>query len=340
MKRIFLFSLFAVLLAFGLPVLLYVPKPSNTPEETPPPAESPPVRETVPPSPSPVLDDSILLQVQRAEETAEYTMADYLPLALAGEMPASFQPEALKAQAVALRSYALYYQAKRKSAHPDADVCGDSGCCCAMAELSKLQENWGENFSTYYEKICAAVRDTDGQYLVWEEEPALTVFHASSAGQTESGSVLGVNRPYLVSVDTPETDETVKNLGTTVEVSAEEFRTAILTLAPDADLSGAPESWLGQTSLDTSGRVTAMEIGGARLSGLSLRQLFGLRSTCFTVERTEAGFLFHVRGYGHGLGMSQYGAELMARNGENYASILAHYYPGTELVMALRWDGD
>ena len=338
MKRIFLFTLFALLLIFGLPLLLYVPKEdaAETPAAAETAAPTPNAAPAPTPEPEPVLDGSISVRVQRNGAAEEMTMAEYLPLALAGEMPASFQPEALKAQAVALRSYALYYQSVQKDAHPDADVCGDAGCCAAMAELSGLQESWGENFEEYYAKICAAVRDTDGQYLVWEETPALTVFHASSAGKTEAGSALGVSRAYLVSVETPETEETVKNLLTTVEVSTEEFRSAVCSLAPEAELSGDRGTWLGETSLDTAGRVTAMEIGGVRLSGLALRQLFGLRSTDFSVEMAEDGFVFHVRGYGHGLGMSQYGAELMARDGTDYAAILQHFYPGTDLVMALR----
>lgn len=334
MKRIFLFALFALLLAFGLPLLLYIPR-SEPAAEAPAPEETPD-RPTETPAPEQVTDSRILLTLARDGGTEELTMAEYLPLALAGEMPASFQPEALKAQAVALRSYALYYQEARKTAHPEADICGDAGCCAAMAELSRLKEIWGADFDAYYEKICAAVRDTDGQYLVWEDAPALTVFHASSAGRTEAGSALGVSLAYLVSVDTPETDETVKNLSTTVEVGTEEFCTAIRSLAPEADFSGARETWLGETSLDTAGRVTSMEIGGVRLTGLALRQLFSLRSTDFTVELTEAGAIFRVRGYGHGLGMSQYGAELLAREGQSYAEILQHFYPGTELVVELR----
>ena len=336
MKQILLFSLFAVLLAFVLPLLLYVPEYAAAQPQPAAESAAPEPTPTVLTEPEPVLDGSISLRVRDADGITEMTMAEYLPLALAGEMPASFQPETLKAQAVALRSYALYYQAERKSAHPDADICGDPACCAAMSSLPQLRANWGEDYEKYYEKLCDAVHATDGQYLVWEEEPALTVFHASSLGQTEAGSALGVARSYLVSVDTPETEDTVKNLCTTVEVTAEEFRSAVQRLAPEADFSEARECWLGETSLDTSGRVLSMEIGGARLTGLALRQLFQLRSTNFTLEPTETGFRFSVRGYGHGLGMSQYGAELMARDGANYADILRHYYPGTELVMALR----
>ena len=341
MKRPILYSLAAVLLAFALPVLLYVPgsadpapaAPAPSPVQTP---EASPVP-TAPPEP--VLDAGIRLRVLTDGGVETMTMAEYLPLALAGEMPAAFAPDALKAQAVTLRSYALYYQAQPKDAHPEADVCCSAACCAARADPEELRERWGEQYDAYYARICAAVEETDGQYLVWEEEPALTVFHASSAGQTESGAALGMPRHYLVSVDPPETEETVQDLCTDVEVTQEEFRRAVLSLAPEAALDGGAETWLGSVSQDTAGRVTAMEIGGASLSGLALRQLFSLRSTAFTLERTEAGFVFHVRGYGHGLGMSQQGANLMAKDGADYAAILRHYYPGTELVMALRSAG-
>lgn len=339
MKRVFFFSVFAVLLAFALPILLCVPgggekelppEPSPFPEELPAAASSPE------PSRTPVLDDAVTVRLLTEAGVETMRMSDYLPLALAGEMPAAFHPEALKAQAVALRSYALYYQASPKAAHPEADVCANAGCCTARAAIPALREAWGERFDEYYEKICMAVTETDGQYLVWEDAPALTVFHAASAGCTESGTALGMPGAYLCSVDTPETDETVQNLTTTVEISPEEFRCSVQSLAPEAELSAPPETWLGPVQCDTAGRVAAVEIGGVPLSGLALRQLFSLRSTDFTLEHTENGFLFTVRGYGHGLGMSQHGADLMADAGANYGEILEHYYPGTRLVMALR----
>ena len=339
MKSVLFCALFSVLLAFALPLLLSVPGTSAaTPVESDLPTAPLDSAGTAAPadSPAPVLDDAITLRLWTEDGVKTISMAEYLPLAVAGEMPAAFHPEALKAQTVALRSYALYYRDAPKSAHPEADVCESAGCCAARATLPALRETWGERFDEYYAKICAAVAETDGQYLVWEDAPALTVFHASSAGRTESGAALGVPQAYLLSVDTPETEDSVRNLASTVEVSAEEFRRAILSLAPTAELSGPPETWLGPVSADTAGRVEAMEIGGQRFSGLTLRQLFSLRSTDFTLERREADFVFHVRGYGHGLGMSQYGADLLADGGANYGEILEHYYPGTRLVIALR----
>ena len=338
MKRTILFSAFAVFLAFALPPLLSVPgasaapadsdKPAPTAAESPAPTDEPPAQ---------LLADAAIPVVLLTDAgIAEISMAEYLPLALAAEMPASFAPDALKAQAVALRSYALYWQSERKSAHPDADVCASSACCTARTDLQSLRESWGADFDAYYEKICAAVRETDGQYLVWQSEPALTVFHAASAGTTEFGATLGMDKAYLVSVSTPELGSTVRNLITTVEVAPDDFRTSFLSLCPDAALSGAPESWVGQTQLTRSGRVESMTIGGQMLSGLALRQLFSLRSTDFTLTLQDGCFVFSVRGYGHGLGMSQHGANLMAQTGASYGEILQCYYPGTELVVAMR----
>lgn len=339
-KQIILFSCFAVLLAFGLPLLLYIPG-GSAPEPTAPPVPTAETADTAAAAPAavsalPVLDAGIPLAVLTDSGVETMSMAEYLPLALAGEMPASFEPEALKAQAVALRTYALFYRAQRKTAHPDSDVCTDPGCCAAAAKPDALREAWGSRCDEYAGKLADAVRDTDGQYLVWEDAPALTVFHASSAARTENGAALGVDRRYLVSVDTPETAERVRNLCSTVEVSAEEFAASVRSVCPEADLSGAPENWVGPVRLDGAGRVSAAEIGGAALSGLALRQLFSLRSTDFTLGWSDGRFIFRVRGSGHGLGMSQYGANLLAQDGADYAAILSHYYPGTELVIAMR----
>ncbi len=341
MKQIFLFSCFAVALAFLLPLLLYIPG-RGAPEAQAQAEPSEPLP-TAAPSPAaadaaagPILDESILLTLLTDEGPVEITMANYLPLALSGEMPASFEPEALKSQAVALRSYALYYRAQRKSVHPDADVCSSPGCCAALADDAALRESWGARYAQYAQKLTDAVRETDGQYLVWEDAPALTVFHASSVQRTEDGAALGLDKRYLVSVETPETEGSVRNLNSTVEVSAEDFAASIRIVAPQADLSGAPDTWVGPVRLDAAGRVDAAEIGGAELSGLALRQLFSLRSTDFTLAWAEGRFLFRVRGYGHGLGMSQYGANLMALDGADYTAILRHYYPGTTLVIAVQ----
>ena len=340
MRKNILLSVLAVLLAFLLPVLLSSAPGQRAVAEAEAEAEQTPEPSTTPaPERTPVLDAGIALTVHTDGGDVEMCMADYLPLALAGEMPASFAPEALKAQAVALRSYALHYRENRKDNHPDADVCASAGCCAAFADPEMLRGSWGGNYDAYMAKISAAVCGTDGQYLVYESAPILAVFHSSSAARTEDGEAVGVAAPYLVSVETPETADTVTRLYTTVEVSRGDFRDTVLRAFPDAALDdGAdPAEWLGQVSLNAAGRVDSVQIGGITVSGLALRQMFALRSTDFTLAWDGDGgsFVFRVRGYGHGVGMSQYGANAMALSGADYTEILAHYYPGTELVMAL-----
>ena len=105
----------------------------------------------------------------------------------------------------------------------------------------------------------------------------------------------------------------------------------MLYARPDADFTGDESEWIGEITHDESGRVASAVLGGEKLSGTELRSLFSLRSTAFTLEYTGSSFLFTVTGFGHGVGMSQWGAKALAEQGADYRAILAHYYPGTEL---------
>jgi stage II sporulation protein D len=138
--------------------------------------------------------------------------------------------------------------------------------------------------------------------------------------------------PYLVSVSSPETAQDVPNYVSTVEVSVSDFASSLRAANLAADLSGTPDTWVGDITRDSSGRVATAVIGGAEISGAELREIFSLRSTAFTLEYKDGALLFTVTGYGHGVGMSQYGANVMAQSGSAYAEILAHYYPGTQLT--------
>lgn len=338
MKRALLFSLLSVALALILPFFL-LPKPTvqsgaetesaaSNGEKAPDAAGDEQLSRTL-------TDEDLMLRVLTEGEVREMSMAEYLPMALAGEMPASFEPEALKAQAVALRSYALYYRSQPKTAHSDADICTDSGCCAAAYTAEQMEEVWGDDAESYRAKILAAVEATDGQYLTYEDEAILAMFHSSSSTATEAGESLRTALPYLVSVRSPETEEDVRNLVSSVEVSAEEFRASVSRSFPTVSLDGEPESWIGEVTPSAGGRVGSIEVGNQEISGLAMRQLFSLRSTDFSLQWTGESFLFTVSGYGHGLGMSQYGANAMAKDGAFYADILAHYYPGTELVVAV-----
>ena len=280
-----------------------------------------------------VTDSEITFSVLSGDLTATVTMAQYLPGTLAGEMPASFEPEALKAQAVAARTYILHCAERTNPKHPSASVCDDSHCCKAYLDEQALRERWGDNFDDYYARICLAVSETDGERLLYAGSPIQAVFHSSSAVRTEASANIWLPLPYLVSVESIESEDNVPNYISYLELSPEELRNTLDIFFPEADLSSDPAAWLGETQLLTSGRVACIRIGDAQIPGSDLRELFSLRSTSFTLEYTENGsFLFTVTGYGHGVGMSQYGANAMAKSGAGYREILSHYYPGTELT--------
>lgn len=281
---------------------------------------------------APAKDSDTKFTVANGDGADTVTMAEYLPHAVAAEMPADFAPEALKAQAVAARTYVLYCTTHENPKHPQAAVCKDSSCCLAYADDEQLKKNWGDSFETNMAAIQKAVSETDGQILTYSEEPILASFHSSSAGKTEDGAALWGNVPYLKSVSSPESEKDVPDFVTTVEVSLENFKETVLGYKPDAQFGDDAAGWIGQPVLDSSGRVQNIPAGGMTLSGAEMRKLFALRSTCFTLEYKDGKFIFTVKGYGHGLGMSQYGANVMAKNGFSYAEILAHYYPDTTLA--------
>lgn len=280
---------------------------------------------------TPTSDSETMLTVLEDGAIRETTMADWLPGVVAAEMPASFELEALRAQAVAARTFLLEHKQNRPEQHPDADVCDDPTCCCAHLDETALRENWGGDANQNLRRVRGAVTETDGETLTYAGEPILAAFHAASAGRTEDSAAIWDAVPYLVSVSTPETAEEVPNLISTVTVSAEELKASILRERVDAVFPDDPAEWLGALELDAGGRVGSITLAGETFTGAELRSLLNLRSTAFTADYTDGSFTFTAAGHGHGVGMSQYGANVMAKQGSGYEEILKHYYPGTEL---------
>ena len=273
-------------------------------------------------------DADTVLRVWDGEQVVEMTMAEYLPGVVRGEMPAAFHQQALDAQAVAERTFIYYHMASgRKAAHPDADVCMDYRCCNAYTSAQAAAEKWGDHAAEYEAKVQQAVRDTDGQVILYNGQPILAAFHSSSAGVTaNSGDVWVSTLPYLHSVETPEGEDSVPNYYSVSTFSPEEFREIFLAAHGDADLSGDPAEWFRDRTVNDSGRVERVTIGGVSVEGTEVRRLFSLRSACFTVDTGEEGVAFRVTGFGHGVGMSQYGAELLARQGKTWQEIIHWYY--------------
>ena len=281
-------------------------------------------------------DRDVTLTIQDGDTTEQMTLERYLTGVVRGEMPASFEMEALRAQAAAERSY-VYYQlaAGRKDAHPDADFCTDYTCCSAYLSETAAREKWGGDFAPWNTRVEQAVSDTDGQVVLYNGRPILAVFHSSSAGRTAAaGDVWSGDLPYLVSVDSPEGEETVPNYYSTVTFTAAEAKEKLLAAHPELKLSGTPDRWFGAAAENGSGRVETVSVGGTDIEGTELRRIFGLRSACFTVAADSESVTFRVTGYGHGVGMSQYGANQLAREGKTWQEILEWYYTGATVGNA------
>lgn len=321
MKTIVIVALAALLIALVLPLVLTALSPAAAVSTAAPQS-----------SQTSGADASSAFTVLTDGQVETVTMAQWLPGALAGEMPALFETEALKAQAVAARSYILSRRTLGVSNHPEADICDDPYCCKAHLSEDELRARWGSDYDAYWQRMVDAVAATDGEYLTYGGAPIQAVFHSSSAGATEDASAVWSALPYLKSVSSPETALDVPDYVTTVTVTELDFAAGIRELYPEMELAADPSAWLGDISVDGSGRVSAVRIGAVSVTGAELRQAFSLRSTAFTLEHQPGSFVFTVTGYGHGVGLSQYGANVMARSGSDYREILLHYYSGTELT--------
>ncbi len=334
MKSLIMVTVFVAILAFAIAIAAPLIDRARTED----PADTVTAEPSVSPSSEEIRvigdDDKMLLSALIEGEKTEVTMHDYLVGVLSAEMPASFEVEALRAQAVAARSYALYKMLiKPSESHPDTDVCGNSACCNAYSDKDDMLEKWGDSFDTYAKKIEAAVASTDGIYLIYEEKPVLAVFHSSSAGKTEaSENVWGATVPYLKAADSPETEEYVPNYIFSVTIALSDFTDTIKAAYPEAAFNSEDPIIAENAVYTESGRLSSVTIGGVTVTGIQLRKLFDLRSAAISIELTDEAVILTTTGFGHGVGMSQYGANTLAKDGWDYAEILLHYYQGAELT--------
>lgn len=262
------------------------------------------------------------------ETTMNVPYEDYVKGAIASEMGAGFEFEALVAQGVAAFSCGLYQQKQHFAA--DYDFSAAPSKKLGYITEEKAKEIYGENFDEKWGIISSATEQAMQYVLTYEGEPALAVYHAISNGRTESAeNAWGGAVPYLVSVKSPG-DILHSDYETTVSVSRKD---ALELLNKNgANLNGSyPEEWFEGAERTEADYVDKIIIGAATFSGEKLRSLFNLRSTDFDVSCKDDEFIFTVRGYGHGVGLSQVGANYMAKEGANFEEILAHYYPGTKL---------
>lgn len=267
-------------------------------------------------------DDSsqALINVYDPDTSSVKDMAleEYVIGVVAAEMPASFHEEALKAQAIAARSYALY---KMEHANGEFDVIADISNQ-AFIDEEKMRVKWGADFQYYYERVKKNVEATKGQVMKYDGHVIEAFYFAMSNGSTEdSALVFGEKIDYLEAVDSS-WDENVGNFLVTNTISKNDFCKKLNIDCKSIEIANIKKS--------SSGRVNTIDINGKTFKGTEIRQLLGLRSTDFTIE-VASDVEITTKGYGHGVGMSQYGANELAKLGKTYEEILKHYYQNIEI---------
>lgn len=262
--------------------------------------------------------DKISLYYYDDDIKTPLSIDDYIIAVVAAEMPALFEDEALKAQAVASRTYAL--KNIDISTNNDVSLIGQE-----FITKKEMENRWGEKFSDYYSKIKSNVLKTKNQIITYDDEPIEAVFHATSSGMTENAKdVWNKDVPYLVSVDS------------TLDSEANNFlHESVYNKNSFVEMFGFLEKKLSINNLlsqikiiniSEAGNVLEVDVNGEIISGDEIRKLLDLRSTNFTIKEDGDNIIFVTKGYGHGVGMSQTGANFLAKQGYTYEEILKHYY--------------
>lgn len=290
------------------------------------------IRQQEPVQQAPTAADETTQPTQQAEEMLSVLSEDgevltmpleeYLQGVVLSEMPADFHPEALKAQAIVARTYTMKRLDGGK--HEVASVCMDSTCCQGYRSEEDYYANGGSAESV--EKVARAVADTAGMVLTYKGELIDATYFSCSGGSTEAAvAVWGTDVPYLQAVDSPG-EESAAHYTDQATFTSGHFAARL-----GIDSKDDPADWFGTVTYTQGGGVETMEICGVTYRGTELRQLLGLRSTAFTITVDGDQIYVDTRGYGHRVGMSQYGAQAMAEQGSSFREILAYYYQGTTL---------
>ena len=273
----------------------------------------------------------ISVYFHKTNETRTVELEEYLMGVLPAEMPPSFNEEALKAQAVAARTYIISREGVEDEKHKLATVCTDSTHCKAYLTEDEALERWGNEWTDKYKnKIKSAVNSTLGQIVTYNDEPISAVFHSTSSGMTENSEDVWIEAlPYLRSVKS-EGEEKSPRYQSQVVIEKSEFKEKIKNASPDIKFIDNEQKWINNIEYNESGSVKYVNILGVNFKGTDIRNIFGLRSANFKIEIKDK-VIFNVTGNGHGVGMSQYGANYAAENGYTYDLILKKYYSGVEI---------
>lgn len=276
---------------------------------------------------------TIKLLHAKTGEIEEVALDSYLCNVVSAEMPVDFDEEALKAQAVVARTYTIYKIENKK--HENADICDDSTCCQAWVSKEIRFSRWEEaKRENNWAKIEKCVNETKGKIITYQNKPINAFFHSNSGGTTELPVNVwggGENLPYLKVVETAG-EEGYTQYSSEVVLSKEELINKLKVKYEDINVNFENEDDIKILEHTDSGRVRTIKFGNHELSGVETRTLLGLKSTNFEIQKQDGNIKFTVKGYGHGVGMSQTGADTMAKQGKNYEEIIKHFYSGVEIT--------
>ena len=264
-------------------------------------------------------------------EVEEVNIDDYLYHVVSAEMPVDYEMEALKAQAVVARTYTIYKINNKK--HDNADICDDSNCCQAWVSKDVRFSRWEENKrEENWKKIQDCVNSTKGLIITYNNEPINAFFHANSGGKTEIPVNVwgGTGLPYLQIVETAG-EEGYQQYNSEVELSNEDIFNKLKEKYEDIQIDFNNNEDIKILEYTDSERVKTVKFGNHEIAGTEARTIFGLRSTNFEIQKSDGKIKFVVKGYGHGVGMSQTGADSMAKQGNTYDEIIKHFYVGVEI---------
>lgn len=278
--------------------------------------------------------NKIKLLHKKDKKIEEIPLDEYLLGVVSAEMPANFEQEALNAQALVARTYTIYSIKRNKNKHEGADICDSSTCCQAWISKEDRLARWNEDVrEEYWNKIVKAVNTTKGKVITYNGEVIDAFFHSNSGGITEIPVNVwgGTNFPYLQSVQTSG-EEGYSQYSSEVTLTQEELINKIRAKHSDFNIDISQQDSVKILEYTEAGRVKNIQIGNLKLSGVEVRSLLGLKSTNFKIEINNGKVTFIVTGYGHGVGMSQTGADSMAKQGNNYEEIIKHFYTGVEIT--------
>ena len=271
---------------------------------------------------------AILLWDDAAGEAVSVPAAEYLIGAAACEMPPDWPDDAILAQMVASHSWALYQL--EHSDQSDAAITVNSAQCNGWTTDEVLRSRWGEDFQTRWEHLSQLAEEVLYDLVLYDGAPAAACYHAISAGHTQASQRVWVETlPYLQGVDSS-WDKNAQDFEVSVQYDAQQVSDAMYAYL-GIDVTGNPDTWVGDTVWDDAGYVDTIQICGQSVSGTDMRSALSLRSACFAIAWQDGEFTVTTRGYGHGVGMSQEGARAMAAGGASWKEILSYYFPGTQL---------